>query len=189
MFRQGSGFQRGRGYLWLARCLVGCLISGVFTIADAAAAPSEGELRAAVIVAIMRFTSWQAVDAERSELNVCLAGSPLSEDVLLAVSGEQKVATRTLNVRAVDGDVSGCQVMVIGEDMNDDQYAQLIAQTAGRAVLTVCDGCRRGLGEDAIILLRLRQQRVSFEVNLVRARSDGVGLDAQLLELAAVVRR
>ena len=75
------------------------------------------------------------------------------------------------------------------EDINEDEYEQLIAHANGQSMLTVCDGCRRGLGEDAIIQLRLRQQRVSFEVNLARARSNNVALDAQLLELAALVRR
>jgi hypothetical protein len=189
MFKQGSGFRRGRSCLWLARGLLGSLIYSTCISLDAAAAPSEGELRAAVIVAIMRFTSWEAVPAEQPVLDVCLVGNPVSAAVLMSVSGEQKVATRTLNVRPVTSDVDSCQVMVIGEDIDDDEYEQLIALTDGQSILTVCDGCQRGLGEDAIIQLRLRQQRVSFEVNLTRARSNNVALDAQLLELAAVVRR
>lgn len=189
MFKMGSGFWRGRNCLWLARGLLGSLICSTCIALNAAEAPSEGELRAAVIVAIMRFTSWETVAAENPLLNVCLLGKPVSGAVLLAVSGEQKVAARTLNVRPIQRNIDDCQVMVIGADIDNEVYEQRIAQADGQSILTVCDGCRRGLGDDAIIQLKLRQQRVSFEVNLARARSNGVALDAQLLELAAVVRR
>jgi hypothetical protein len=186
MFKQGSGFWRGAMCLWLARCLLGIAI---FNSSHVGAAPSEGELRAAVIVAILRFTSWQVDPMDKSMLEVCLAGKPVSEAVLLSISGEQKVATRVLNVRPVKRPLDACQVVVIGEDVNEVEYERLIAEANEKSMLTVCDGCRRGLGEDAIIQLRLRQQRVSFEVNLSRARSSGVALDAQLLELATVVRK
>jgi len=186
MFKQGSGFWRGTMCLWLARWLLGIAI---FSSGYAGAAPSEGELRAAVIVAIMRFTSWQADPVDKSMLDVCLVGKPVSESVLLSISGEQKVATRVLNVRLVKRQLDACQVVVIGGDINEGEYERLIIEANEKSMLTVCDGCRRGLGEDAIIQLRLRQQRVSFEVNLSRARSSGVALDAQLLELATVVRK
>ena len=190
MFKQGSGFSRGRRCRpSLARGLLCFVLCCPCILLDAVAAPSEGELRAAVIVAIMRFTSWESVPSEKTVLDVCLVGKPMSAAVLLAISGEQKVATRTLSVRSAQGDIAQCQALVIGEDIDDDEYEQLIVHTDGQSVLTVCDGCRRGLGEDAIIQLRLRQQRVSFEVNLARARSNNVALDAQLLELAALVRR
>lgn len=189
MFNQGSGFWRGRICLWLAHGLLSLALYGPGVSLEAAAAPSEGELRAAVIVAIMRFTSWDAVPAEKPVLDVCLVGKPVSAAVLLDISGEQKVATRTLSVRSAHAGIDQCQALVIGEDINEDEYEQLIAHANGQSMLTVCDGCRRGLGEDAIIQLRLRQQRVSFEVNLARARSNNVALDAQLLELAALVRR
>lgn len=188
MFKQSSEFWRGRNCLWLARGLLGSLICGACVSISFAATPNEGELRAAVIIAIMRFTSWEAIAPEES-LEICLLGKPLSGDVLLAVGGEQKVAAHTLSVRSIQDDINNCQVMVIGSDIDNNLYERLIAQADGQSILTVCDGCRRGFGEDAIIQLRLRQQRVSFEVNLARARSNNVALDAQLLELATLVRR
>lgn len=189
MSRQDSEFRCGRSRLSLARTWLGALIFSACASFEAAAAPTEGELRAAVIVAIMRFTSWQTVAAEKAALDVCLVGEPVSASVLLAVSGQQKVATRSVNVRPAQTSIHDCQVAVIGEEIDDEDYEQLITQSSGQSILTICDGCRRGLGEEAIIQLRLRKQRVSFEVNLARARSDNVALDAQLLELAAVVRR
>lgn len=189
MFTQGSGFWCGTAGRWLASCLLGLCVSSTGISLDAAAAPHEGELRAAVIVAIMRFTTWNTIAIEKPVLDVCLAGRPISTGVLLSVSGEQKVATRTLEVRSIGRKVDSCDVLVIGENVSDDEFEHLLAQAGGGAILTVCDGCRRGLAEDTIIQLRLRQQRVSFEVNLTRARSSGVSLDAQLLELATVVRR
>lgn len=182
MFTRGS-----RGKARLARLLPGLVL---FVFCFAYGAPSEGELRATVIVAIMRFTSWAETIPDDGQLNVCLVGQPISEVSLLAADLQQKVASRALHARrVVRRDIESCQVLVMGGDLNEPEYEQLLAAADAKSVLTVCDGCRRGLGEDAIIQLKLRQQRVSFEVNLARAKSSGVALDAQLLELAAVVRK
>jgi hypothetical protein len=184
MFKQGWG-RRSKVCQWLARNLVAAMV-GVAAV-SAVAAPSEGELRAAVIVAIMRFTAWPA--AEKPVLEVCLVGKPISQNTLLSIDGEQKVAGRALRVNPQRRTLEDCQVLILGEGVGEAEYERLITEADERAILTVCDGCKRGLGEDAIIQLRLRQQKVSFEVNLLRARSSGIALDAQLLELATVVRK
>lgn len=189
MFKLGSGFWRGRYGLWLARGLFGFFIWSTCISLSSAASPSEGELRAAVIVALMRFTSWDSVAREKNLLDVCLLGKPVSAEVLLAVGSEQKVAARGLNIRPITQAIDHCQVVVIGGDVDFEDYERVIEQADGQPILTICDGCRRGFGEDAIIQLRLRQKRIIFEVNLARARSNDVVLDAQLLELAAVVWR
>ncbi|MCR6653399.1 MAG: YfiR family protein [Cellvibrionaceae bacterium] len=187
MFKRDLVYWRGRIAVWLAHWVFGSVIFASCLAVNAVAAPSEGELRAAVIVAIIRFTSWPVM--ENAVLEVCLVGRPVSENILLSISGKQKVATRTLNVHVAKRGSDDCQVMVIGADVGDAEYEQLMAAATEKAILTVCDGCRRGQGEEAIIQLKLRQQKVIFEVNLVQARSSGVSLDAQLLELATVVRK
>jgi len=184
MFKRGSR----KAYKRLTRLLSGAALYCCFSALAAHAAPNEGELRAAVIVAIMRFTSWTNISPDETRLDVCLTGRPLAELSLLAVSGKQKVSSRALHVRQVWRDIKACQVLVMGSEV-DTEFDQLLADAASQSTLTICDGCRRGLGEDAIIQLKLRQQRVSFEVNLEKAKNSGVTLDAQLLELAAVVRK
>lgn len=152
-------------------------------------ASTEGELRAAIIVAIMRFTVWPNLSEEQKMLNLCLAGKPMSEDALMTNMDGQMVASRSLSVFRVQGDISHCQVLAIGSGVREAEFETLSVQSEALNILTICDGCRRGLGEESIIHLKLRQQRISFEVNLVRAKKNDVALDAQLLELASVVRK
>lgn len=171
----------------LALALMCCTLLPV----SARANPTESELRAAVIVAIMRFTTWpQAGPAAPPEIQVCLAGSPNSASHLLRVSGQQKVAGRTLQVKSIAGTlVQDCQVLVLGDDLNRERFITLVHNANHHSILTICDGCDRIRLEDTIIHLTLRKQRVNFEVNLAKAKSNGLALDAQLLELASVVRK
>jgi len=155
------------------------------------ASPTESELRAAVIVAIMRFTTWPSVDGlVPQDLDVCIAGAPDSASYLARVSGQQKVAGRTLQVKNLpNADINACQVLVLGRELNRESLAPLLQLSNEHSILTVCDGCRISRQEGIIIHLTLRKQRVNFEVNLAKAKSSGLALDAQLLELASVVRK
>lgn len=173
------------GLLLVTAC---CILAPAKTWAN----PTEAELRAAVIVAIMRFTTWpQAVAEPPPHLQVCLSGEPYSASHLLRVSGQQKVAGRTLQVSGSpsDTDVSSCQVLILGKALNRERSATLLQAADNHSILTVCDGCENSRHEDTIIHLTLRKQRVNFEVNLAKAKNNGMALDAQLLELASVVRK
>jgi hypothetical protein len=153
--------------------------------------PTEAELRAAVIVAIMRFTTWPSTETlVPSNLFVCLSGEPNSASHLLRVSGDQKVAGRVLQVKNLPGpDITSCQVLVLGAGLSREDLATRLQASDKHSILTVCDGCENSRQEDTIIYLTLRKQRVNFEVNLAKAKSNGLALDAQLLELASVVRK
>jgi hypothetical protein len=155
------------------------------------ASPTESELRAAVIVAILRFTTWPNVGGlPEQDLDVCISGAPDSASHLMRVSGQQKVAGRTLQVRDLaDVDISSCHVLVLGRELSRERLAPLLEMSNKHSVLTVCDGCQVSRQEGIIIHLTLRKQRVNFEVNLAKAKGSGLALDAQLLELASVVRK
>ena len=176
------------------RQLAGLGLGGLFcalTMLEAAASPTEAELRAAVIVAIMRFTAWPQLTPEPDPtIEVCLAGQPTSEAQLMPITGRQKVAGRTLVVMAASqSNPLDCEVLVLGENPEDGQGEQFLEALDSQPVLTVCDGCRREQSGRTIIHLTLRKQRVNFEVNLAKAKRNGLGLDAQLLELASGVRK
>lgn len=193
MSRQGNRHWSGRTYqrltgFGLACSLYALLLANALLLPTAQANPTEAELRAAVIVAIMRFTAWPPASPHiNSELDVCLAGNPISAVHLLPVSGQQKVAGHTLNVKPItNGNVTGCDVLVVG---GSERSSDLLQAADAASVLSICDGCKRDLGNHAIIRLTLRRQRVNFEVNLAKAKHNGLALDAQLLELASVVRK
>lgn len=184
----------GRYLHKIQRCTWYLILAVVWAAAPAAHAvtANEGKLRAAVIVGIMRFTSWpnqpQINDAE--SLDLCLIGRPTSQEFLLPISGERKVAGKALSVREVpQAKIHQCRVLVIGSGVSRGDTEQLLRLADGLSMLTVCDGCRNDFADGPIIYLTLRKQKVNFAVNLVRAKQTGVLLDAQLLELASEVRK
>lgn len=174
------------GPLFVIAC---CLLLPAKTWAN----PTEAELRAAVIVAIMRFTTWPSANVDTGtvpNLSVCLLGAPESADHLLRVSGQQKVAGRTLHVtNLADVDLATCQTLVLGQELSRETLMTALQNADGHSILTICDGCDMSRHESIVIHLTLRKQRVNFEVNLAKAKSKGLALDAQLLELASVVRK
>lgn len=174
-------------YVMLIVCVLGSLLPGAYAVTA-----TEGKLRAAVIVGIMRFTSWpnSPVITSASQLNVCLVGEPTSQEFLMPISGQRKVAGKDLVVKEVANlDISQCQVLVLGESLSRKSLKKLLKKADTDAMLSVCDGCSADLAEEPIINLTLRQQKVKFKVNLIRAKETGVSLDAQLLELALAVRK
>lgn len=168
-----------------------CVVGG-YALPAHSVTSNEGKLRAAVIVGIMRFTSWpnhpQFSTAE--SIHVCLAGRPTSQDYLKPISGERKVAGKALTVKEVDQQsLQLCQVLVIGSSLKKNEVSDLLSEADSLAMLSVCDGCRKESSNEPIIHLTLRNQKVNFGVNLARAKMTGVQLDAQLLELASEVRK
>ena len=170
-----------------------CLLA-LTTAMPAYASPTGPELRAAVIVAILRFTSWKGVvpDSDSSQIKLCTTGRPNSSSFLLSASGTQKVAGRTLvvdDVAPANLESQHCNAIVIGEKISKSDFADMIDVASKQSLLTICDGCKGMDAAETIIQLDLHKQRVKFEVNLIKARAVGVSLDAQLLELASVVRK
>lgn len=194
MAKSGSNKPFGKAWLLLIKPIAVVITLCALSATPAHGAPSGPELRAAVIVAILRFTSWQSVipQSEVSEVRLCAVGQPRSAPYLRQVSGVQKVAGHVLIVDDLpDFDISDrqCNALVIGPQPLGSDFARMLAQADTQSLLTICDGCRGVNAADTIIQLELHKQRVKFEVNLVKARASGVMLDAQLLELAAVVRQ
>lgn len=183
-----------RKWLSLTYVIAWVTIACAMSAAQASGAPTGPELRAAVIVAILRFTSWPSVVAESdtSYVRLCAVGEPHSSSYLLPASGVQKVAGHMLVVDEVQADevaTKPCNALVIGSKVNHREFSELLAQADAQSLLTICDGCRSANAAGTIIQLDLHKRRVKFEVNLARARASGVKLDAQLLELASVVRK
>ena len=151
----------------------------------------EGQLRAAVTVGVLRFTSWQNL-SKAGAIDLCLLGKPISEPFLLPVDGEAHIGHKTLNVRKAKASSrawQGCHALVMGERLSAAQSSAALAYAADAHVLTVCDGCAKEVASGVMIKLRLEEKRVRFEVNLAKANAAKVHLDASLLELATKVSK
>lgn len=173
-------------------CLFLAVVLIVTQLSANAVTATEGRLRAAVIVGIMRFTTWPDTPEfkQAADINLCLIGAPTSAEFLLPISGQRRLQGKNITVRDVArAELDACQVLVIGGGISRHATRAVLAQADKAAILSICDDCRAELAAEPIINLTLRKKKVKFRVNLARAKQSGVGLDAQLLELALSVRK
>jgi hypothetical protein len=156
------------------------------------ATAQEPQLRAAVILGVLRFTSWSHHDSSEKYLDVCTIGEPIAEPALLPISKLRKVANQTLLVRNLDGKkdvkIDSCDVLVYGAGSKKASLSLSLQHTDAHPVLTICDGCKLSTAATTIRLIQLGG-RIGFEVNLDNANKQGLILSSSLLELASEVRR
>jgi hypothetical protein len=148
---------------------------------------SEQQLKAAFFYRFPQFVQWPPpVVQSAATMDLCLARpAPIADDLRVLVEGES-LRGRPLRVREI-GDVAaliGCHALFAGEHADADR--RLLRAARDRPILTVGED-DRFLQDGGIIALRVRDQRVRFEVDLAHARRAGLRLDVQLLRLAQQV--
>ncbi|NMM07191.1 MAG: YfiR family protein [Polaromonas sp.] len=145
---------------------------------------SEYQLKAAFLYNFAAFTEWPPQLG--SLLNLCIYGRDPFGVEIDGLNGKA-TGSRTLAVhrKSSPAALQGCQIVFIaGADI--DQLPRLLDTLRGLPVLVVADspGAAR-LG--AALNMKLAQGRVTFEANLVTARSAGLKLSARMLSLATEV--
>ncbi len=145
---------------------------------------------AAVVYKITKFITWpeSALGQSADRLVICIG----ERDPLLS-------AMRSMDGRATQGHVievrlvaasnaarSGCHVLFMSAGEGQWMGAALQA-VVGTPVLTV--GNADGFVEQGgIIGLRVEQNRIAFIVNVTASARAGIGISAQLLQLATIVK-
>jgi YfiR/HmsC-like len=147
---------------------------------------SEYRLKAAFLYNFIAYTDWPT--ATGNTLTLCVHGSdPFGKEI----DGLQgKVAGgRTISVqrRAAGDPLKGCQVLFFSASIIDS-LPRLVDSLHGQAVLTVADSSG-AMHQGAILNMNVAQGKVTFEANLMAARSVGLGLSSKLLRLAKEVKR
>lgn len=147
--------------------------------------PNEAELRAAVIVGVLRFTSWPE-DLVKADLNICLAGQPTSEPHLLSLDGSHKIKTATVQVRHIKNikQLENCNTLVLGPRISKAFAKKLIESANSQPIVSLCDDCASKSVPRATIYLSRLRQKIQFEVDWRSAKRNGVRFDSSLLELA-----
>ncbi|HEX5044324.1 MAG TPA: YfiR family protein [Candidatus Polarisedimenticolaceae bacterium] len=179
-----SFFRRGSAAL----CLL--LSAGCATAAAGATAPTDRDVKAAFLFNFPSYVEWpaQAFSATGDPLVIAIVGQDPFGSVLDELIAGRTVQGHPLTVRRLSrvSDAETAHVVYLGySDPADIQFAATILRD--RPVLTVADGDR--LAEHgAMINLRLRGQKVGFDINLDAADAAGLKLSSQLLKLARIVR-
>ncbi|MFL0801246.1 MAG: YfiR family protein [Agarilytica sp.] len=171
-------------WILITTLFCGFSVGGHALAGETRPAAEEDRLRAAMVVGILRYTSWNEDFGET--LNICLLGENDSFEHLEALQDSRIVPYKVINVSRVgdeaDSQTSECQVLVAGNptsmEIRDSDFSQ--------PCLLICDKCVSDK-IDASVVLRKVNNRIRFDVDLSKAKTNGVKFRASMLELAATV--
>ena len=156
----------------------------------AAPAVPEQTVKAAIVFKLTKFVSWPetAFSASHDRLTICVVqGSPFAP-ALKGLDG-RSAQGRVIEVRTVTADLAShasCQVLFISDEEMDSAH-QSLRSAADLPVLTVGEG-DAFVKNGGIIGLIVKENRIAFVVNLAASERAGIGISAQLLQLATIVR-
>ncbi len=151
-------------------------------------AVTEDDLRAQVILGILRFVQWEG-GVRPEPLSLCILGKPDSAETLLAMDGRTLWEGVTLQVvRQSVTRVDQCDVAVTGP-LKSKFFRLLTTRAEQHSVLTICDKCaRRSLSYSMLNIVK-QSDKIRFRVDITKVRKAGLRLDASLLELASEIER
>ncbi len=153
---------------------------------------SEQEVKAAMLLKILRFVEWpkDTFTAERPNFVFCAAGSDSVAAALEKLLRTQRIAGRAVEWRTLGGndlvrESQDCHLLFV-PSAQTWALEGLLKSLKGRRILLVGD--RPGFLESGGMLnFLLEDQRVRFEVNLDRTKAAGLNLSSKLLALASRV--
>jgi hypothetical protein len=152
--------------------------------------PSEYEVKAPYLLNFLKFVQWPASSTgAENVISICVLGRDPFGDILDRIVSGQQIAGKNVVVRRLTrpADADGCRILFIDSSQNK-QLAGTLATLDNTPVLTVSeipDFVSRG----GIIQFVLKEGRVRFEVNLIKAQRNGLLLSSQLLNVASAVRQ
>jgi len=151
---------------------------------------SEYAVKTAMVYKITKFISWpdSAFAFDDSPLNICVAKGSSFAKPIKSLQGRE---VRGHSIEIVTFKDAGaielqCQVLLVSRK-EADQAGVLLLAVARKPVLTIGDS--EGFAEQGgIIGLELEQSRVNFAINIDASQQVGLGINAQLLQLAKLVQ-
>lgn len=153
------------------------------------AAVSEYELKAVLLFKVARFVEWPAAAFAngQSTHNICILGENRFGAALEAWRNKT-IHGRPVAVKTIDrpGDAAArCHVLFVS-DSERDRVTEILAQWAGRPVLTVAD--MKGFAAAGGVMTFVKvDNRIRFEINPATSRDAGLHVSAQLMQLATIV--
>ncbi len=170
-----------------ASTLLGCL-----TVARAAEAPTEHQVKAAFLfhfAKLIDWPNWPKTDDANEPFEIAVVGRDPFGGELEATIGAGQVQGHPIRIRR--GPSAGAlerqpQILFLGDD-NPEQVRRALKALRGQPVLTV--GESSGFAErGGVVGFRLSDDgRVAFDVNLEQAGRAGLKVSSQLLRVARVV--
>ena len=167
----------------LLPCLLQCVLGAVPTVSLAL---EEPPLKAAIVYSLLQYVQWpdEAALAAGAPLALCAERQGALWPHLAALNG-RAVRQLRLELRdaADEAAARGCRAWML-----EDGGRVAPQQRAEAGLLTIGDGARADAAGVVIGLRRGPASRLSFDVDLVAARQQGLQVSSKMLRLARQVR-
>ena len=158
--------------------------------AQAAAVPDEFQVRAAIIVNLVRFVTWPpGRDNVHAPIVVGLLGYDQQSAAIEQYLGTHAVDGRSFLVRKLGSSdrADNCEVLYVSPSERR-RFETISESLASRAVLTISDDRTFAIG-DGIVALPVVGDRIEIQINLAQAQRSGLVISSRLLGLAKVIRK
>lgn len=150
---------------------------------NAAAAPSEYELKAELIERFTRFVDWERLPAT---FEICVVGeSPITAHLEKIARRQTIKGKRTRVVQIAPEGVAECQAVLIAGDDNKRLRA-VLGYISNRSILSIAEA-PGAAAAGAMINFYLDHAHIRFEINVNVAKRSGLTLRSKLLSLARIV--
>lgn len=145
---------------------------------------SEGQAKAAFVFNAVRYVNWPSSGSNTVLIGI-LGKGPLAHE-WQSISGKTVNERRVRVVKSNDVDeLLDCQIVVI-EETSPHKLSRLLLSLRQYPILTIGDSPVFA-GSGGSLNVSLRDNRISFSVNLVQTRSVGLEISSNLLKLATEV--
>ncbi len=163
--------------------IIGILIGLTSNMAHSESA-SEMALKTAFLYNFFRFIDWPPAYTDKHPLNLCTSEHEDLGDRLLVLSNKA-LGDKTITLRRnLDKkEMIDCHMVYIHPA---DNIAAILKQLNNRPIVTVSES--PGFIDQGGIIGLIQTQRLSFEINLDKARQTGIHISAQLTKLAKKVK-
>ncbi len=145
---------------------------------------SESQAKAAFVYNSVRYVNWPSSGSNTVLIGI-LGKGPLAHE-WQNISGKSVNSRKLRVVKSNDVDeLLDCQIVVI-EETSPHKLSRLLLSLRQYPILTIGDS-PLFTGSGGSLNISLRDNRISFSVNLVQTRSVGLEISSNLLKLATEV--
>ena len=145
--------------------------------------PQEFKVKASYLLNIPMFADWPASAAGYQSFKVCIIGETPLHDVLETMKG-RKIKNRPVAIVTVQeiSQSDGCQVLFIAAS---ERYRlqRILPEAHRHGIMTISD-IRDFTKHGGMVSLLSINNKITYDLNLVSARSAGISFSSQILKLA-----
>ena len=171
-----------------AAAIVLLLLTAVTTATAGEQTASEYAVKAAIVYKIAKFVSWpeDAFPADTDALSICLPAADPIGPAMDALTGKT-VQGRNIEIHRFEDTATianDCAILFLSESVKLPRPS-LVSDVAYSPVLTIGDSADF-VDIGGIITLEIQNNRVQFAINVGASERAGLGISAQLLQLATI---